>query len=457
MLPARFEYHRPETLGDALALLDQYGEDAKVLAGGMSLIPLMKLRFASPPHLVDVNRIPELQGLAESGGGLSIKALTRHRELAESDLVRERYPTLGSAAPQVADPIVRNLGTIGGSLSHADPAGDFGSVLLALRAEMVVRSSSGERVVGIDDFLVDTFTTALEPNEVLTEIRIPAPAPRSGGTYLKLERKVGTSPRWAWRSRCRLTTGTSSEPGSGSPRWVRRTFGRPTPRRPWREPNRPTRPSPRPAGWRPRWPSRSPTSGAARPTRSTWSRCSFAGDWPPRYPWRGARRPEMQITVNVNGASRTADVEPRLLLVHFVRDTLGLTGTHVGCDTSGCGACTVLLDGMPVKSCTMFAVQADGRAVTTVEGMMRDGALHPIQAAFKEEHGLQCGFCTPGMMLVGAALLERNPEPSDDDVRWAISGNVCRCTGYMNIVKAIQAAGRTMAESGSAAEPAAVS
>jgi carbon-monoxide dehydrogenase small subunit len=153
----------------------------------------------------------------------------------------------------------------------------------------------------------------------------------------------------------------------------------------------------------------------------------------------------MQITVTVNGAERTVDVEPRLLLVHLIRETLGLTGTHIGCDTTSCGACTVLLDGVPVKSCTVFGVQADGREITTVEGMMSDGQLHPIQAAFKEEHGLQCGFCTPGMMLTGKALLDRNPSPTEDDVRWAISGNICRCTGYMNIVKAIQTAGRSMA------------
>jgi carbon-monoxide dehydrogenase small subunit len=148
----------------------------------------------------------------------------------------------------------------------------------------------------------------------------------------------------------------------------------------------------------------------------------------------------MQITVTINGVERTADVEPRRLLVHLIREELELTGTHVGCDTTSCGACTVLLDGTPVKSCTLFGVQADGREVTTVEGMMTDGALHPIQAAFKEEHGLQCGFCTPAMMLVAKALLERNPDPSDEDVRWAISGNICRCTGYTNIVKAIRSA-----------------
>ena len=166
----------------------------------------------------------------------------------------------------------------------------------------------------------------------------------------------------------------------------------------------------------------------------------------------------MEIKVSVNGTQHAVDVEPRMLLAHVIREELGMTGTHIGCDTTSCGACTVLLDGVPVKSCTLFGVQADGREVTTVEGLMQGGALNPVQAAFKEEHGLQCGFCTPGMMLVGAALLQENPDPSDDDVRWAISGNICRCTGYMNIVKAIQtaAAAKTAAASPAAerAEPA---
>jgi len=148
----------------------------------------------------------------------------------------------------------------------------------------------------------------------------------------------------------------------------------------------------------------------------------------------------MEVTISVNGNEHTVDVEPRMLLAHLIREELGLTGTHIGCDTTSCGACTVLLDGTPVKSCTIFGVQAGGREVTTVEGLAGAAGLDPVQAAFKEHHGLQCGFCTPAMMLVGKALLDRNPDPTDDDVRWAISGNICRCTGYMNIVKAIQAA-----------------
>jgi carbon-monoxide dehydrogenase small subunit len=146
------------------------------------------------------------------------------------------------------------------------------------------------------------------------------------------------------------------------------------------------------------------------------------------------------ITVTVNGQAHTADVESRLLLVHFIRETLRLTGTHIGCDTTHCGACTVLLDDTPVKSCTLFAVQANGRAVRTVEGLEQNGALHPIQRGFKEAHGLQCGYCTPGMMMTATALLERNTNPTDAEIRAAISGNLCRCTGYVNIVKAVRLA-----------------
>jgi aerobic carbon-monoxide dehydrogenase small subunit len=150
----------------------------------------------------------------------------------------------------------------------------------------------------------------------------------------------------------------------------------------------------------------------------------------------------VKFSMTVNGAQRGGDVEPRVLLVDFLRSNLRLTGTHIGCDTTSCGACTVLIDGEPVKSCTVLAVQADGRSITTVEGLAQAGALSPIQDGFHQEHGLQCGFCTPGMMLVGTALLERNPNPTEEQIRWAISGNICRCTGYMNIVKAIQHAAR---------------
>jgi carbon-monoxide dehydrogenase small subunit len=153
-----------------------------------------------------------------------------------------------------------------------------------------------------------------------------------------------------------------------------------------------------------------------------------------------------RVEVTVNGEPRSAEVEARLLLVHFLRQTLGLTGTHLGCDTTSCGACAVLVNGTPVKSCTMLAVQARGAEIMTVEGLAQGGQLHPIQQAFHEEHGLQCGFCTPGMMLTSVALLNENPSPTDEEIRWAISGQICRCTGYQNIVKAVQSAAATMRE-----------
>ena len=157
----------------------------------------------------------------------------------------------------------------------------------------------------------------------------------------------------------------------------------------------------------------------------------------------------MRVQIAVNGEKHEADVEPRLLLVHLIRDVFRLTGTHIGCDTTHCGACTVILDGRPVKSCTVFAVQANGREVSTVEGLEQDGKLHPLQEGFMAEHGLQCGYCTPGMLMTSVAFLKKHPNPTEDDIRHGISGNVCRCTGYVNIVKAIQHAAARLQQGGS--------
>lgn len=151
-----------------------------------------------------------------------------------------------------------------------------------------------------------------------------------------------------------------------------------------------------------------------------------------------------EITISINGEKVTAEVEPRLLLVHFIREVAKKTGTHIGCDTSNCGACTILLDGRSIKSCTVLAIQADGKEVSTVEGLAPEGEFHALQEGFKENHGLHCGFCTPGMLMRAKELLEKNPNPTEEEIRWGISGNLCRCTGYNNIVKAIQYAGAKM-------------
>ena len=190
MLPARFEYHRPGSLDEAYGLLGSL-EDPKVLAGGQSLIPVMKLRFAAPANLVDINRIAGLDGVRVDGATLRIGALTRHNALAGSEVLETNQPLLSSTAPQIADPIVRNLGTVGGSLAHADPAGDWGSAMLAAGASVVLGSARGERTVSVSEFLVDIFTTTLEPDEILTEVQVPLPEKKLGGAYLKLERKIG--------------------------------------------------------------------------------------------------------------------------------------------------------------------------------------------------------------------------------------------------------------------------
>jgi carbon-monoxide dehydrogenase medium subunit len=191
MFPASFDYVAPRSLEEALAELDEKGEEAKVVAGGQSLIPLMKLRFAEPGMLVDLNRIGGLAGIEEADDALALGALVRHNDVAFSEVVNRSHPLIASAAPQIADPLVRNMGTLCGSLCHADPAGDWGSVMLALGAQVTATSSSGRRTIPIDDFLVDTFTTSLQPNEMVTEVRVPGPRGSSGGAYLKLERKVG--------------------------------------------------------------------------------------------------------------------------------------------------------------------------------------------------------------------------------------------------------------------------
>jgi aerobic carbon-monoxide dehydrogenase medium subunit len=211
MLPSKFDYHRPESLDEALRLLAEL-DDAKVLAGGQSLIPVMKLRLAAPEHIVDINRIPGLDGIEETDGGLRFGALARHNQVAGSDLVT-KYPMIAAAAPQIADPIVRNLGTMGGSLAHADPSGDWGAVMLAAGASVVAKSARGEREIPMTEFLVDVFTTSLEPDELLTEIRVPKPPSRMGGTYLKLERKVGDFATVGVAIQVELSNGTIARAG----------------------------------------------------------------------------------------------------------------------------------------------------------------------------------------------------------------------------------------------------
>ncbi len=213
MYPARFEFDVPGSLEEALAILNERGDEARVLAGGQSLIPMMKLRFAMPAALVDINRLPGLDRIDHVDGQLRLGALVRHNAVAESDLVRRHNHVMAAAAPWIADPLVRNLGTIGGSLAHADPEGDWASVMLACRAEVVATSGAGERVIPIDELITGMFTTSLRPGELLTEVRVPAPTRPSGGAYLKLERKVGDYATVAVATRLELDGGRIADAG----------------------------------------------------------------------------------------------------------------------------------------------------------------------------------------------------------------------------------------------------
>ncbi len=214
MFPAAFDYHAPATLDEALGILAERGDDAKVMAGGMSLIPLLKLRFASPALVVDIGRLPGMSGVTSDGSTIRIGALTRHVDIERGKVIRGLCPILAETAPQISDPLVRNLGTIGGSISHADPSGDWGSVMLALDAQFVVRSSKGERTIAAADFFQGPFTTALAADEVLTEIRIRTAA-RAAGTYLKLERKVGDFATVGVAVQVELSNGSIGRAGIG--------------------------------------------------------------------------------------------------------------------------------------------------------------------------------------------------------------------------------------------------
>ena len=213
MYPSRFDYVVPESVGEAVSMLAEHGDEAKVLAGGQSLIPLLKLRFASPSVLVDVNRIAELEGMSQQDGYLRIGALVRHKECERSELLKGRYGVLGTAAPQISDPLVRNLGTVCGSVAHADPQGDWGSALLAAGARVVAQGPSGTREIPLAELFVGPFTTTLEPTEILTEVRVPDPGPSAGGAYLKLERKVGDFATAATAVQLELDGGTIKRAG----------------------------------------------------------------------------------------------------------------------------------------------------------------------------------------------------------------------------------------------------
>lgn len=450
-VPGPFEYERATSVDHAIGLLDRLGEGARVVAGGHSLLPMMKLRIANPEYLVDINDLAPELGYVVVGGInnpnlVRLGAMTRHREILDSDALAAVCPIFRDAERVIADPVVRNRGTLGGSLCQADPAEDLSTVCTVLDAVCLAKGPSGEREIAIDDFLVGPYETALAHNEVLIEVRIPL-RHNTSSAYAKVERRVGD---WA------ITAAGAAVTLDGQTILAARVgltavnpdpvalaelsaglVGQPATEEVFAEAGRRAAQACTPV---------TDVRGTAeykrhlageltvRTLRTAAGRVLGAPAAP-----RPEREPTMQVNMTVNGEPVTAEVEPRMLLVHFLRDQLRLTGTHWGCDTSNCGTCVVEVDGVPVKSCTMLAVMASGHSIRTVEGLAGpDGQLDPVQEGFMRCHGLQCGFCTPGMLITARALLDRNPDPDEQTIREAISGQICRCTGYTTIVRSIQ-------------------
>ena len=417
---------------------------------------MMKLRLAKPGQLVDLQDLSELRAIRSEPGTLVIGAMTTQHELIGSDLLAARCPIICETSLLIADPQVRYCGTLGGNLANGDPGNDMPSVMLALGAIYRAQGPQGERDIPAREYYRGIYSTALLDGEILSSIRVPTPADHHGWAYEKQKRKVGDYATAAAAVIVTMVNGVCTSAAialtnlADTPLFAQHAGEALV------------------GGCRRGGDCRSRAAGAADHEpfgRRTWASrfprpCrggdGAAGDCPShraRPLKRGTAMAKMHIKLTVNNRDVEILAEPRLLLIHLLREELGITGPHIGCDTSHCGACTVDMNGKSVKSCTVFAVQASGAEITTVEGLVgTDGSLNPLQEAFREHHGLQCGFCTPGMITRAYRLLQENPNPSEAEIRHGISGNLCRCTGYQTIVRAIRAAAEHMSSAREAAE-----
>ena len=471
MKPAPFDYLAPDSLDQALDALRQSRDlDAKLLAGGQSLIPLMNFRLATPGLLIDLNHVGGLDHIDDDMGGIRIGAMTRHDTLERDPRIARTVPLLHDAISWVGHPAIRARGTLGGSLAHADPAAELPAVAVGLDARLTVAGHDGRRrVLAADDFFVDYLTTALEPDEILLDVWFPGLEPGCGCAWLEFAQRHGDFALAGVAVWLRIDDGSVAQArivaaGVG-PRPVRvveaeaALVGQPATESAFvaaeavRKALDPPADLHASADYRRQLAAvlteRAVPLAAERAVhRPEHAAVVREGHRLSRMspPVRAAADDAMEITVHVNGHPHQRAVEPRLLLSDFLRHDLGLTGTHVGCEHGVCGACTILLNDQPARACLTLAVQANGAQVTTVEGLAdADGPLHPLQQAFWDSHGLQCGFCTPGFLMSTRALLSRTPHPTDDDLRAALSGNLCRCTGYQNILKAVRLAAERLA------------
>jgi xanthine dehydrogenase iron-sulfur cluster and FAD-binding subunit A len=490
MKPSRFAYHAATSVDEALEVLAEFGPDANALSGGQSLIPMMNFRLARPVGLVDLNAIPGLAYIRDEPEQLVVGALTRHRALEQSAVVAAQVPLLAEAVPHIGHVQIRNRGTVGGSVAHADPAAEIPAVLTAMAGEVELTNSAGLRVVPADQFFKGYYTTAVEPGELVTAVRFPSLPAEWGWSFVELARRPGDfcvvaaavgvllDERGVVADARLALCGAGDRPLRlravesalvGQPSGADAYAAAADLARRNLEPHETAQAS---AAYRrdmvavivARALGRAARrAGAVGVPRSVAPNHGVRANGPPVAsppgdpaasdpsviePGTGTDRRAVRCTVN--RSPQQALVEPRRMLSDYLRHDLGLTGTHVGCEHGVCGACTVLVDGEAVRSCLFLAVQAAGRSITTIEGIEQAGVLHPLQAALRDRHGLQCGFCTPGVIMTMTAFLRQNVAPAEDEIREALGGNICRCTGYVQIVEAVKQAATELATQTSA-------
>ena len=465
-----FAYAAPESLEEALDLLARHGGEARPLAGGQSLVPLLNYRLARPRLVVDLNRLP-LGGVQRRDDRLVLGALTRYHVLEESGVVAAACPVLREATALVGNVRVRSLGTVGGSLAHADPAAELPMVMVALDARLTAASRGGRRTLAAREFFTGPLATALAPDELLVEIEVPA-LPGTGWAVEEFSRRAGDFAVVA-------VTALVSVDTRGRAEDVRLAFGGVG--------DRPVRVPAAEDALRGREPTAerlaevatlardrlTPQSDAfvsaayrrllagvlarralARAvTRALAAEEAVPSEGIPAAPAgrppagataplpdpTGGAAPAGTVRFVLNRRVREVEARPEQTLLELLRDGLGVFDVKEGCDEGVCGACTVLLDGRPVSSCLLLAPAVHGRTVLTVRGLEADGALHPLQEAFLRHGAVQCGFCTPGMLLTALAFLERHPAAGREALRRALEGNLCRCTGYAKILDAVEA------------------
>ena len=442
MKPAPFAYVRAGTLDDAIRVLDERGDSARILAGGQSLMATLNMRLSAPEVLVDIGRVAGLAGIEDAGDHLRIGAMTRHVDVETSGLVADHAPLLASAMPHIAHPAIRNRGTFGGSIAFADPAAELPACAVALGARMSIAGRDGTRTVEADAFFRGLYETAVGPGEILTAVEVPKIAPGWRSGFMELARRhgdyaiIGLAAHVAVEGG-RFGVGRLVFFGAGDrPVSAARTAAL-LEGEAWSDALAARLADFAEGGARSlRGPQRrrrdaAASRGSARQADARAARLGLRGT---------PMETHVDVSMRVNGSAVTRRVEARMNLVDFLREELGLTGSHVGCEHGVCGACTVRVDGRIVRGCLTVAAQADGADVWTIEGLSDTGEIRVLQDAFVERNALQCGYCTPGMLLTAAELLARRPDADRAEIRRFISGNYCRCTGYEAIVDAVETA-----------------